>query len=1164
MRRVAFASSFGLALLKKTSPIIVATAGLLLSLVTIAPAQTTTSEVSGTVLDSSSAVVPGATVTLRNTATSVSSIEKTNAAGLFVFSGVVPGAYEVKIEASGFKASERRGIEISANEKRSLGSLVLDVGSSSETITVNAQAMQVQTSSGENSSLLSTSQMDHLSTRGRDAISLLKLIPGVTPGNDAESLGGTFGTTLPAVNGQSSGFNQVTLDGQSGTDDDITNAFNETTSMDAIAEVKVLMNNYQAEYGRNASAVINMISKSGTQRFHGSAYWYKRHEEFNADDFFNNRNGVAKPRYRYNTLGGTIGGPIFIPHVFNTAKTKLFFFYSREDQLTYTPQALTTVTMPTALERKGDYSQTLDVSGKLIPITDPTTGQPFPGNVIPSNRINNYGQAMLNIFKLPNFFNRAISGGNYNYQWQQTAEVPKKQNLLKIDYNPTNKDRISLRPRTWWADTRQYNIFGNFQTNWDFYKEHYLFTEDSMEINWTRTLAPTVVNEFSVSFRALHESDPKLSPNQWDPITRSVQGLSGLGQWNPSQNGNNIIPAMSFGGVPSPANINGEVLNRIPIDARDFRYTLVDNLSKTYGQHQFKVGYYYEFNVGSEGPRGNVYGNFSFAKDVNNSLDSNYAYSNALLGNFQSYTESSNQTTARNFFSLTEWFAQDSWKVSHRLTVELGMRFTVAPPLRFPDGDAAAFYLSLYNIQNAPKLIQPTIVNGKRVGLNPVTSAIMPTPAIGFYAPNSGDPLNGLRAASAPGYDHFANGSDGVRVGPRFGFAWDVFGNGKTAVRGGFAITRNPLLSNSSTYGNAGSTTPPAQFNPVLYYGNLNTFTSATGLLSPQSVTTYGPEMKITTVYSSSLSVQRDLGHAIIASVGYVGNRGLHILQREDLNELPYGARFLASSLDSTTGLPLPDNFLRAYPGYGSIMHVEDNGISDYNALQTTLQRRFAKGFEISSGYTWSKAMSNGATRPTYLNARTWFYGKTADDRTHVWTLNFTYQLPSPGKLTPNPVVKGVFDGWELSAIGTFASGAPSGISFTTVSGADLTGGGDGQRVVILGPIVTNSKAFNQWFNTANVGLPAKGSTGNAAPDEFRGPGTNNWDMTAFKNIKVKEKATFQLRWEAYNVFNHTQWATVNSAARFDNSGNQVNTLFGTVTASRSPRVMQGSLRIQF
>jgi hypothetical protein len=322
--------------------------------------------------------------------------------------------------------------------------------------------------------------------------------------------------------------------------------------------------------------------------------------------------------------------------------------------------------------------------------------------------------------------------------------------------------------------------------------------------------------------------------------------------------------------------------------------------------------------------------------------------------------------------------------------------------------------------------------------------------------------------------------------------------------------------------------------------------------------------MKVTTIYSYSLSLQHDLGGGLIADISYVGNQGRHILQQQDINLLPYGTRFQSSNIDSTTGSPLPDVFLRPYSGYQTILQFRDNGISNYNGLQTSLNRKFRKGFQMGVAYTWSKAMGNGTNIPTFQNVRIWNYGRTGDDRTHVMTLNLTYDLPRVSTFLPNPIVRAALDGWQLSAIGTFASGAPQGLTFTTTTGADLTGGGDGQRVVLTGPIVSEDKAFDRWFNTQNVALPAKGAFGNAPVDVFRAPGTNNWDMTAFKNFRVKEKANFQFRWEAYNVFNHTQWSAVNGAARFDAAGNQVNALFGTVTAARAARVMQGSLRFQF
>jgi hypothetical protein len=216
------------------------------------------------------------------------------------------------------------------------------------------------------------------------------------------------------------------------------------------------LSNYQAEYGRNGGALINIVTKSGTREFHGSGYWYKRHEMFNANDFFSNRNGVAKALYRYNTLGASLGGPLYVPKTFNRNKSKLFFFYSFENWSSHTPRPLSQVTVPTQLERRGDFSQTLDLNGQMIPIKDPFNGLPFSGNVIPASRLDKNGQALLNIFPLPNALDRGITKGNYNYNFLQSFNVPKHNHLGKMDFQPTAKDRIWLRASNWWADNQGY------------------------------------------------------------------------------------------------------------------------------------------------------------------------------------------------------------------------------------------------------------------------------------------------------------------------------------------------------------------------------------------------------------------------------------------------------------------------------------------------------------------------------------------------------------------------------------------------------------------------------------------------------------------------------------------------------------------------------------
>jgi hypothetical protein len=1139
-----------------------------------AHAQTTSAELRGTVVDPQSSVVAGAKVTLEHEATADVRETRTNDAGLFVFPSIVPGSYRLKVEADGFKTLDRTSIVLSANERRSLGSLTVEVGGVSETVSIAANAVSVRTSSSENSAMISSQQLDTLASRGRDVVSLLRVLPGVSTAGDSQSLGGTFGTATPNISGTRNNMNTVTLDGQTGSDVDLQGTFNGATSLDAVAEVTVLRNNYQAEYGRNAGAVVNIISKSGTRDFRGSAYWFVRNEALNANDFFNNRNGLAKPLYRYNTLGGTLGGPIYIPGKFNADRSKLFFFYSREDWRIDQPSAVSRVTVPTALERQGNFSQTVDNAGRLIVIRDPATGQAFPGNVIPSGRINSLGTAMLNLFPMPTITDRALTGGNYNYEFQEVQNQPKKQNLLKIDYQPNATDRFSVRGRTWWADQRGYGVTAGFNSNWDQFAHHYLFTENSISGSYTKVLTSTMVNELVATFRSLGEQGQPASSTTFNPVTRGQVGLGGLGQFVPQQNPYNIIPIMTFGGVPNAATISYN--NRLPIDAGDTRVTVLNNFSWVRGPHGLKFGVYVERNKGSEGPRSNFGGNFSFARDVNNPSDANWAYANALLGNFTSYTESTARIEARNAQTLAEWFAQDSWRATRKLTLELGLRFSWASPVSFPDGDTGAFVLDRYNAARAPQLYRPVRnAQGQRVGQDPITGALVPAVLIGAYVPGSGDPLNGTAAATDPAFvDGFVS-SGGINLGPRAGFAYDVFGDSKTAIRGSFGVTRN-MAPGNGTWAGAGSTNPPTQFNPQVFYGNVNTYLNTSGVLFPSNVAGWNYDYKIPTLYSWSLGVQRDIGHGMSAEVTYVGNRGRDLVQSRNINTLPYGARFLPSSQDpSSPGVPLADNFLRPYPGYGNITMYEWTGKSQYTALQTALNRRYRNGLAFGVAYTLSRSLdyTSGdyfqSGLPLYRPLEEWSWGRSAFDQTHVMNINYTWDVPHLSKLLPNPVISAIFDRWQIAGITTFASGTPLGFSFTTSNNVDLTGGGDGQRVVLTGPaeLSRGDRSFTRWFNTGSVALPARGEFGNAPKDVVSGPGVHNWDVSLFKNIPLGAAAKgriLQFRWEMYNVFNHTQFNGVDTSAVFDAQGNQIDTLFGTITSTRTPRVMQGALRFQF
>lgn len=1145
-------------------------------------AQTVTGKISGTVVDASGQVVTGTTVTLINERTQDARSIITTETGDFVFTALLPGIYTIKAEQRGFSVLQRQGNVLTANEHLSVGELQLKVGQVSETVTTTAEGTPVQTESTEHSALVTSKQLEMISIRGRDVTSLLRILPGVSLTAQSETLGGNFGSSSPNIQGGRNTWNMLNVDGARGNDLGSPNNFSSTINFDAIGEVKVLLNGFQAEYAGNGAANVNIITKSGGTEYHGSGYWYKRHEQFNANNFFNNFNNRAKPLYRYSTLGATLGGPVNIPKVTDKLKDKLFFFYSFEDSRVKEPQALRQATVPTDLERNGDFSQTRDVNNALIVIRDPVTGAAFPNNIIPANRINRNGQALLKVFPLPNATDRNITRGQYNHLFQESLTRPRWQHLFRTDYRPSEKNSFYVRGSMWYADSQGSAVAaGTANSQVGLGRLHYTFTDNAIVGNWTHLFSSNLVNEASLSVRHNVEKGPPLNDQELSRLQRATYGFT-LGQFSPQLNPLGVLPLVTFGGVLNPPQVAYD--GRFPLRGADTLIAFNDTLSYIRGAHTFKTGLYVERARNYEGATATFAGNFSFARDTNNPLDSNYAYSNAILGNFQSYTESTFRPSGEGRQTLADWFIQDSWKATRRLSLEMGVRFGWFNQWYQATANSAAFVLDRYSRAKAPQYYQPgctvvvpaggTCAAANRRARNPVNGQLFPAVLIGAFVPNTGDPYNGMVLGRDESIPRGFKDQQPVQVQPRFGFAWDVKGDGKTAIRGNVGVFNQTRVSANAIWNDV-ARNPPIADNPRIFYGNLDTLLQSSGTLFPSNTTGFDADAPTPVTYSYSLNVQRNLGFGTVVEVAYVGSQSRHLQQQRNINQIPYRARHLdvnpQNANPTVANTPLPDDFLRPFPGYGSITYYFNGGLSNYNALQVSANRRFTRGLQFGVAYTWSKTMDyadgDRDAIATFRPARIWNYGRAGFDQTHVLVINYTWDLPDLSRVWNHSVVKAVFDDWQLSGITSFASGTPSGIGFTTVDNADITGGGDGARVVMVGnPLLPRGdRTFDRWFNTAAFARPARGDFGNAPKDVIRLPGTNNWDISVFKNIPLKSEQRFlQFRLEMYNAFNHTQFSGVDTTARFDAAGAQVSTSFGRMTAAREARLMQMSLRLTF
>jgi hypothetical protein len=1076
-------------------------------------AQTTSAAITGHVADQSKGVVPNAEVKLIDEATrTLISTAHTSANGDFIFADVNPATYTIIVSALGYKELRKVNIVHFALEALDAGTFTLQVGTVQQTVTIQADITPLQTESSERSGVLDTQQTDNLLSVGRDVMAMTKIIPGVVENSNGASSLGT--TTAPVVNGVNNEYSMSTIDGAIGNTRGLA-TLDTPLNLDAVNEVSVNESNYTAEYGGEAGGEFNFVTKNGTNKFHGGLYYYFRNEDLNANTFFDKygltpATYIARPRYRYNTAGGTAGGPIFWPHHFNSDKSKLFFFVSIEDSPITAPDGLKYYMVPTLLQTQGNFTQTYNQgtatqnASTLINVAYPgqnsstiSGGCPVNGtpnsncvslggiyNIIPANYLNAQTQSLLttmynNTLGNPNigknnttaFNNLAVSNNDYNYVTNYSASKPVNQEIWRIDYQPMQNLRMFFRGDLTTVNDNDYSSPANTMS-W-LLKVNYKNTEPNFVYNLVYTITPTLVNEFNIgtagwSEHQLYQSSQlaqvTLNPNGFD-LPSLYSGVNPL----------NLYPATTFGlttaNGASAANYGWD--SRFPMADQVRTINATDKVTKVWRNHTFSVGIDGSRDIYRQINHNRV-GNFNFSKDTSDPNDTNFSYSNTAMGVIDQYSQDTQLVTYDPLTNRLEWYYQDTWKPFHNLTVDAGIRNSWAMAQNLPSGNN--FVPGLYSAANSPALYGYGFTkntSGAYVLSATYNGNFYPKSYAGLLVPSTGNQNNGILYVKTSGYPEGTTYGNGVLWAPRIGFSWSV--SPATVIRSGFGMYYN-TRARSGQEGDLTNNAPTTN-GPTQYYSSATStapnYYAAAGISNLSSPFSIGHALplrgSVPYAEEGSLGIQQQFPFGTVLDVAYVGTFTKHASYTAPINEVPYGAEFalanqycsaVNASAQCTASSILPDNFFRPYPGLGSISYQLYTLTANYNALQVRVTRRFRNGLEFGGAYTFGRAMdyidSYNGGGPLYQNLRAWQYGPASWDLKHILVINYLWALPRASRMFGdgsgwnNVVTREMFDGWQVSGFGEYYSGAaptaPTALSLS--NGQNVAGGGDAVRVV--------------------------------------------------------------------------------------------------------------------
>ncbi len=1156
----------------------------LCSCVGAAVGQEITGSIVGTVKDANGAVVKGATVTIIDSdkKAAVRTLT-TNDDGEFSAPLLPSGFYDVSVEATGFKKHIDQRVKLNVNERRSVD-VALEAGSVNETVTVTSGQLQVDTQSATASNVINGAQVRELSLNNRNWAQLILLSPGVSSNLQDQIY---VGTTNPngvsnalqiAVNGVRPNSNTYTVDGADTTDRGANLTVQTYPSLDAIQEFSLLRSLYPAESGRSSGGQVNVITKSGSSEFHGDVYEFWRNNILNANPFLTNRdkplgvdaNGKSRRApFRYHDFGGTLGGPLVFPRFGEGGKSwikgKTFFFFSEEARRVIVYPTLSS-TVPTAAFRQGIFAQQVCIG----PVANPcSTILPVGTQLNPalwSPLATAYVNDIYNKLPLP-----SDSVGTLNFPTRGIFNF--RQELIRLDHHFSDKLSAYYRFENDTIPTVEPG--GLF--NGSAIAPGVATTQTSSpgrthvaRATWVPT--PTTVLEFGGSY-------------SFGDVPSQIIGY--LNQAN-SPNVTTRTPAFPFtntrGRIPDVAG-NGftGLIGFGPYSDFSYNKSGFATLSKVFGAHTTKYGFNFArirkhenslggVNEGSYGAVSSSPARPAVCTSTAAVCNQNQLWANFLLGNFQTFTQNQFDLTADLFATDIEAFGQDEWRVRNNLTFYYGMRFTRFGQPWDGNGRMTSFNPFLFNSAQAFQVTG----NGNRVA--------------GTGNPFDGIMINSQNAVAGPTVSPYGKSMARTpnNFAPRVGLAWDPFGKGTTSVRMGYGLYYDQM-SFSFYETELVARNPPFQqvisINPTTLDNPLGGTTTVSNAL--QNVSGIDPNFKTPYVQHWSLDLQHQFGPKTIVTAGYFGSKGTHLSGLVDLNGLPAGyaltqtcktnlttgpatipcqspGQVFTSSSATAAGSEVVLQQIKPFRGYNSVRYLETAFDSNYHALQIKVQRRFARTSQINLAYTWSRNMTDSQneflTVPQDAYNLKAEYARANLDRRQVLNINYIYELPW-FSLQRNFKEK-VLGGWQFSGITVHYTGL--GFSPATSNndpaglGTILSAVAGSRPNMVCDPNANSPHTDLQWFNTACFVNPVGVNTvGNAGRNTVNGPPTTRWDATLSKRINFSESKSLQFRWEVFNVFNHTNYATFSSL-------NNTSSVYGRVATTRDPRTMQLGMKFLF